>query len=138
MRQKLIFSFLFLSTIVVAQSTKGIKPLDLFTGYNNFCVNYHEEGVVYMWYWDDGRTIMLSVGALSDLIIPHKYSIISTHHEPNIKIVDAQDTLSISFARKETITSEHTCVLYYNFLSKTSLDSMSSLLKCSLLTDDIK
>lgn len=138
MRQKLIFSFLFLSTIVVAQSTKGIKPLDLFTGYNNFCVNYHEEGVVYMWYWDDGRTIMLSVGVLSDLIIPHKYSKISTHHEPNTKIVDAQDTLSISFARKETITSEHTCVLYYKFLSKTSLDSMSNLLKCSLLTDDIK
>ena len=98
-----------------------MNPLDLFTGYNNFCVNYYEEGVVYMWYWDDGRTIMLCAGALSDLIIPHKYSKISTHHEPNIKIVDAQDTLSISFARKEIITSEHICVLYYNFSSKASI-----------------
>lgn len=135
MKHKLIFSLLLTSIMVVAQPLKDINPLNIFSGYNNFYMNNHEEGVVYLWHWDDNRTIMLSSGGLSDLVFPQEYYIHNTYSIGDIEVINVQDSLNTVFGRKEVMHKNHICVLFYNFPDTISIDSLSCRIRSRFRND---
>lgn len=125
MRPRLIISALLVSVFTLAQPVKKIEPINLFTGYDSFCMNSYEEGVVYMWRWNDNRIIVLNIGGLVDLVFPKEYCTYDTYYDGNTKVVKAKKAQSTSFARKDVILKGQICVLYYNFSDTVIVDSLS-------------
>lgn len=138
MKLKVIFSLLFVSNVILAQSKTDTIHIPTSLGCNDYCVYKHEEGVIYTWYWMNKSYIMVSHGGLSDLVIPKSYYVYNTLSKGNNITINAKDTTNFYFTRKEVFIKEHICILYCNFLDTVSIDSLSTILKKNVLKWDIQ